>query len=139
MSRSLLRYDRLDNESTPPLILHRVTVNMDVYARFNDRKWTYLNTNYLQKYQAELVTLGLRDFVRDYYLKSGGPDGVSVVLHRPVLTGTDYVVLFFPDSSHADFGGVKIDRAANAVTIYNSGEEELPFHFIVLEKLNQSV
>ncbi len=134
---STLRFDRRDGELTPPLIIHRVTD--EVYARFWDQQWTYIRTNYLQKYLPEIVALGLRDFVRDYVAESGGKNGISVEINRPLLVGTNYVVACWPDENEEDFGQVKITRAANAMTVYNSGESGLPFHFLIFEKVNQSI
>lgn len=139
MSVSLVRYDRRDSEVTPPLIVHKDTENMDIYARFNDQKWTYIRTNYLQKYLNELVDLGLRDFIRDYAAETGGEDGISVTLNRSDLAGTDYVIMVFLDSDFGDLGDIYVSRSANVVTIYNSGETGLPFHFVALERINQSI
>lgn len=134
---STIRYDRRDGELTPPLVVHRVAD--DVYARFWDQQWTYIRTTYLQKYLSEIIALGLRDFVRDYAAASGGQDGVSIEINRPLLVGTNYVAACWPDEDEEDFGQTMITRAANAMTIYNSGESGLPFHFLILEKVNQSI
>lgn len=139
MTRSIIRYDRRDSEVTPPSIVHYDLSNMDIYALFEDQQWTYINTKYFQKYIEELVELGIRDFIRDYASATGGENGISVTIHRNGFLDTNYVMMIFPDSNFGDFGDIYISRAANAVTIYNSGESGLPFHFIILEKINQSL
>ena len=132
-----LRYDRRDSEVTPPSILHWKAD--DRFFLINDQKWTQGRTGYIQKYQSDLTDLGLRDFIRDYTLNSGGPTGVSVDLHRAEVGGTDYILWVIADENYGDLGDIKVSKAANAAVIYNSGDEGIGFHFYVIEKLNQSV
>ena len=136
MARTYLRYDRRDSEITPPLIPH---VKSDqVYSVWNDQEWESSLMQYSQKYQSELIALGLRDFIRDYCLESGGDDGISIDIHRGGLSGTDYVCFIYADDQHGDIGEVTISRSTNAVIIKNTGGNGIPFHFIILERINQS-